>query len=194
MFKSALPPNATRLERAIEKVVGDRYDAIDMEISATWNPDTCPEHLLPWLAWALQVDNWESHWPESVKRSVIAQSLKIRRLKGTLGGVQEALKALGVNALIREWWQRTIEEGEAPKYHTFDVYAWANDNRLTGTDSRLTEEIYTLVKRAVETTKPARSHFEFHIGAQFAAHMSMAATMRLTKIMRLSMTITMPTP
>lgn len=91
---SLLPPNATLLERAVEAACAPLGD-IPVPISTIWNPDTCPAALLPWLAWALSVDTWDSNWSEGTKRAVIAASYDVHRHKGSVWSVKEAIRAAG---------------------------------------------------------------------------------------------------
>ncbi len=44
---SQLPSNATELERALEFATDEETD---VPLRLLVNPDTCPEHILPWLA------------------------------------------------------------------------------------------------------------------------------------------------
>ena len=44
-----LPPNAGEMERNLSKAVA-RLSDIPMMVRKSWNPDTCPAELLPWLA------------------------------------------------------------------------------------------------------------------------------------------------
>ena len=53
-----LPPNASALERAIA-ATGAGIDTLPVAVRDVWNPATCPVALLPWLAWALAVDEWD---------------------------------------------------------------------------------------------------------------------------------------
>lgn len=88
-FVSILPPNSTRIERAIEFAM--RSD-IDLSIlSQMMDPNRCPEHLLPWLAWAFSVDFWDDNWPVETRRKVILESIQIHRQKGTVGSIRRAL-------------------------------------------------------------------------------------------------------
>lgn len=82
-----LAPNATDYERVLASQV-DRLLALNIPIRELWNPWTCPEHLLPYLAWALSVDLWDSSWPVTKRRSVIANAVMHHRLKGTLAGTE----------------------------------------------------------------------------------------------------------
>lgn len=90
-----LPANATSSERAIETVIAERTAGIDAPISKLWNADTCPEELLPWMAWALSVETWDHDWSEDAKREVLRKSIQVHRLKGTVQSVQGALKSAG---------------------------------------------------------------------------------------------------
>jgi phage tail P2-like protein len=101
---SLLPPNATPVERGFE-AAGARITALPVPVRDTWNPATCPATLLPWLAWALSVDNWDPTWTEGQQRAVIAASVAVHRRKGTVAAVREALAAAGYGdaSLIEEF-------------------------------------------------------------------------------------------
>ncbi len=93
---SLLPANATPLERAIESVFAARLDAIPAEAPDTlWDPATCPEVYLPWLAWALEVETWNPTWELATRRQVVADALEVHRRRGTVGAVRRALTAAG---------------------------------------------------------------------------------------------------
>jgi phage tail P2-like protein len=93
-MNSLLPPNATPQETAIEAATA-RIAEVPVPNAALWNPATCPAALLPWLAWALSVDEWDGTWPEERQRAVIAASVAVHRRKGTRGAVVAALAAAG---------------------------------------------------------------------------------------------------
>ena len=88
-----LPPSASPQERAIASATA-RVGAVPVPVRDLWNPQTCPANLLPWLAWALSVDAWNSAWSEQQKRDTIAASVAVHRIKGTVGALQKALGAL----------------------------------------------------------------------------------------------------
>lgn len=94
-----LPPNATKQERDISLAL-DRLPAVP--IKTLWTPATCPEAQLPWLAWALSVDEWDAAWPVETKRQVIAASIEQHRKKGTVGALRRALQRLGYEVEIDE--------------------------------------------------------------------------------------------
>jgi phage tail P2-like protein len=68
---------------------------------------------LPWLAWALSVDTWDSDWPESTKRSLIANSVQIHKTKGTVSAIERVMDALGVTAELREWFEYLLIEKQS---------------------------------------------------------------------------------
>ena len=92
---SLLPPNATPLEQVIEQTMATSMDRLDVPIDTLWQPKTCPVAALPWLAWALSVDQWDEPWLESTQREVIQSSIAVHRNKGTLAAVQQILTATG---------------------------------------------------------------------------------------------------
>ena len=93
-MNSLLPPNATPQETAIEAATA-RIADVPVPNASLWTPATCPAALLPWLAWALSVDDWDGTWPEARQRAVIAASVGVHRRKGTRGAVVAALAAAG---------------------------------------------------------------------------------------------------
>ena len=101
-IKSLLPPNTTPLERALERATA-RIGAVPFRLRDNWNARTCPVDLLPWLAWAVGVEEWDANWPEALKREVVATAREIRHKKGTPGAIKRALAALGhPNAILFE--------------------------------------------------------------------------------------------
>jgi len=156
-----LPPNATATERAVDQTVGARIDALPVPLRQLWDPATCPTHLLPWLAWALSVDEWDSTWPEAVQREAIAASMAVHQHKGTVGAVRRAIAITGASVSLREWWQT----GGPP--HTFELTAWVNDNLLADNRPVLDAAVQARLRRQVEATKPARSHYTLRVGARF---------------------------
>lgn len=118
--KSLLPNSAHRVEHATDRTAA-QTSCIDMETMTTlWNPDTCPVEFLPWLAWALSVDQWDNAWSEEAKRAVCRASLSIHKIKGTPGAVENALAAAGVTAQLQEW----FEYGDEP--YCFTVFVEPN--------------------------------------------------------------------
>lgn len=178
MSETLLPHNATQEERDIEASTA-RLGEVPVEIGKLWNSDTCPADLLPWLAWALSVDEWDSGWSESAKRDFIKQSATVHRHKGTVGAVRNALASLGVTVDFLEWFDDVHDVALAPVHstvpHTFVFIAWANENSYTSNEVFLNPQLYATVRRVVEQVKPVRSHFDFLAGAKMNAHMQIGA-------------------
>jgi phage tail-like protein len=81
-----LPANATAFEVAL--LAAELHHDVPVPIADLWRPDTCPERLLPYLAWALSVDIWDEAWPAEKRRDIVRQSIELHRLKGTLEGIR----------------------------------------------------------------------------------------------------------
>lgn len=118
MSEPLLPPNATFLETALAYATNPD---LPVTIGDIWNPDRCPEKLLPWLAHALSVDVWEPGWPAYIKREVIRSSVMVHRKKGTRGAVERALDALG--------------HGDAEVYESYDVLRYDGSFAYDGSES-----------------------------------------------------------
>ncbi|EGW22165.1 phage tail protein I [Methylobacter tundripaludum] len=114
-MSSLLPPNANVHEHALDDAIS-RLGAVPVDIVKLWNPQTCPVAFLPWLAWALSVDEWDENWTEAQKRNTCAASYDVHSHKGTPHAIRAALSALGYDNIA-------IKEGAVNYYngaHTYD--------------------------------------------------------------------------
>lgn len=143
-----LPPNATKPERSLAETVA-RISALPVPVRDVWNPDTCPAALLPWLAWAFSVDQWDSGWSDAQKRDTIRTAVAVQRYKGTIGAVRESIAALGVSAQVQEWFAQSPEG--AP--YTFRLLLDANQ---VGIPQALLSKLLDVV----ESAKNLRSHLD----------------------------------
>lgn len=151
-----LPPSATTSERAIETVIAERTIGIEAPIATLWNVDTCPEELLPWMAWAFSVEVWDHAWSETVKRNVIRNSIQVHRMKGTKGAVVQALASMGIEGNVSEW----FEYGGAT--HTFRIDALIEEVFEAGFN--VNPELAAEVDRVIRHVKPVRSHYDLRLG------------------------------
>lgn len=158
---SLLPPNSTKLERSVEQVSA-RADDIDVIIASLWNPDTCDVQYLGFLAWALSVDVWDDRWSEDVKRAVVRESMPIHRQKGTIGAVRRALRSIGVDIDISEWFEHSGDP------HTFRLDLYAQDLFAGGLGINI--RFLNQVQRAIEHVKPVRSRYHVRIGDRHDSH------------------------
>lgn len=141
-----LPYNATKQERSLAETTA-RISDVPVVVREVWNPDTCPSNILPWLAWAFSVDDWDSNWTDEQKRRVIKESVYSQRIKGTIGAVTRQLAALGYQIQILEWFQQSPQGTP----YTFDVYITSSQYPLTAND-------YKKVLEVIDTNKNLRSH------------------------------------
>lgn len=119
-----LPPNATPLEKALAKAGAMPHHP--EEIRKLWNHRTCPLQLLPWLAWAWSVDEWDPAWTEGQQRAMVGASIKLHKKKGTVWAVREALLRSGLESV------RVIEKpADAAHWSHFDVDVVIVDRPLT---------------------------------------------------------------
>ena len=106
MSETLLPNNATPQEVALDETIA-RIAAVEVPIRDLWDPATCPVEVLPWLAWAFSVDNWNPAWTEAQKRGAVAASFGVHKRKGTRGALNSAIAGIGYAATIVEWWEQT---------------------------------------------------------------------------------------
>jgi phage tail P2-like protein len=162
MSSHLLPPNSTELERDLESTFRAAL-LIDVPVADLWHPYQCPAAFLPWLAYAVGVEEWSSDWPEQVKRDVIAATPDIRRHRGTVWAVREALRSAGyADAHIEEGLPHLrydgteVHNGEddysgGSRWAQFRVVADIGENQGVGGLER--ERLVRLISRA----KPVRS-------------------------------------
>lgn len=178
MSASLLPPNATALERAIE-AAGMRLDALPVPFRDLWSAERCPLPLLPWLAWALSIDTWDSDWPENVKRARVATAIEIQRRKGTRASIEAIVRVFGGAIAMREWWE-TAPKGTP---HTFDlVLSLAEVHGAAPTGTYIDQVIDEIAR-----TKPARSHFTFTLATDAAGAIGLIGRARSATLLRLQM-------
>lgn len=144
MSEPLLPVGSSPLERAAAEACAE-LAKIRVPLKTLWNPQTCPQAFLPYLAWALSVDRWDSEWPVATKRSVIQQAWFIHQHKGTISAVRRVVEPLGYVINLTEWW----ENNDAPGTFRLDIGVLE-----TGID----EEMYEEMERLIEDAKPASRH------------------------------------
>lgn len=144
--RQLLPPNASALERALADCAQLPQQP---EIIATlWSSNTSPAPVLPWLAWALSVDQWDSTWAHTSQRQAIAQSVALHRKKGTAWAVEQALVPLGIEAHITAWFDAAAQQSLPP--YTFELDA--------RTSQSLSAHTLAALQEAIDNNKSARSH------------------------------------
>ncbi|WP_321392847.1 phage tail protein I [Emcibacter sp.] len=162
-METMLPINATEAMHALEEV-GRADQNVTIDIASLWNPQTCPAALLPWLAYAVSVDQWEVTWTEAQKRAAITEAITIHRTKGTIGALRRAMALFGAAITITEWWQKT----PAGDPHTFDVTI------ALGGDVPATQDVLDRIQAAIDRVKPVRSHYTLITSQQVVVNMESA--------------------
>lgn len=166
-MSSLLPPNATQVEKDLEAST-ERIGNLPVDIRKLWNPDTCPEELLPWLAWAMSIDSWKPYWPIAVKRQRVKDAIEIQRRKGTAGSVRAVVESFGAGLAIREWWDQT----PAGTPHTFDVVLTIGGS--VPNTAAYQQDIIDEITR----TKPVRSHFSLNAGISLSGGIGLQGVVR----------------
>lgn len=171
---SILPPNATAVERAIDRASAAALERLPVYL-IRWvkDPDSCPLALLPWLAWEYQVDTWNINWSEQKKRDAIKRAHYIHRHRGTVAAVRHALVDSPFGTDIVEWFNQN-PKGDP---YTFRLNVYQNDLPVTEYDQQD-------LKQAVLRARNLRSWFSVHVfgrlqGTSYAAGY-MYATEKIT--------------
>jgi phage tail P2-like protein len=157
MLNSLLPPNASKTEHALEQSTARMAD-IDVPNATLWNPATCPASRLPWLAWALSVDEYSSEWPIDIQRNAITQSVEVHKVKGTIGAVKKSVQAIDLDIEI-------AEQQNTP--HTFKANLWVEQVTIT-------PAFIQSVSRAIDNSKNARSHYTLNLNASNSLGLKLA--------------------
>lgn len=159
--RSLLPHNSSRLERAAESAT-DRLRA--PAVNTLWDPWRCPLRLLPWLAWAVGVGEWNDRWEEATKRQAVASSMAIAHRQGSVWAVKEALRASGyAGAEVEEGLPALRHDGTQLR-DGLETYGsgnrWAMFRLIAdiGEDKGVGGAELARLLRLVDSAKPVRSH------------------------------------
>jgi phage tail P2-like protein len=167
MSDDLLPSNATPFERNLS-LMNERIFDVPVIVKQVWNANTAPVDVLPWLAWALSVDDWDTTWTEEQKRNVIRNAPATQQIKGTLGAVQLQLASVGIDVQIQEWFN------QVPKGEPYTYILHVNVDQFPLNQTTLQKVI-----QLIETTKNVRSHMATaKINVESEAHGYAAAVSR----------------
>ncbi|HCJ7899926.1 TPA: phage tail protein I, partial [Acinetobacter baumannii] len=141
-----LPPNSTIFEHAFEDAFS-RISDVPTPARTFNDPFEAPAVVLPWLAWEKSVDDWDISWSDEQKRAVINASYHVHCHKGTLGGLETALGALGFKVRIQEWFNMQ-PPGEP---YTFKIF-------IETSSAEVSPEHYKKLFTIIRNNKNLRSH------------------------------------
>lgn len=148
MSDSILPPSSSSLEQRLDIAI-DRLALIDIPISTLWNPWDCPAAALPYLAWALSVDQWSSDWSDDRKRLVISNSIELHKIKGTRRAIDLAISNIDLSIVVKEWFEHEprLQRG------TFTVDVFSENQPLS---AELLDDVY----KSIENVKRKSAHYD----------------------------------
>ncbi len=95
---SLLPRGATRTERAIEAAIA-RTANVPVDLAVLADLDHAPDAFIPFLAWERSTDLWDRDWPIEKKRAAAKAWLRLHRKRGTLAGIEEAVRLFGAEVV-----------------------------------------------------------------------------------------------
>lgn len=135
---SLLPQASTPWELAVEEA-GTTFSSLPVPNAALWNPETCPEHMLGWLAFNLSVDLWNGNWPAWKKRQACREAIQNARLKGTRAGLERYLAQVDARLVsvvtppLKMFAGRSYSKAELDQFYSvmpqLRIYAHRNRNR-----------------------------------------------------------------
>lgn len=160
-FQSILPGNAATEQRQREEVLA-RIENVPVPIANLWKPQTCPDQLLPLLAWTLSVDHWDPYWSTDTKRAVIASAYEVHAHKGTRYAIERALAPLDIRVHLTEW----FEQSPPGQPGTFTVELRAEENMVPG--NPLTVRAVSNMLSMIRGAKRLSQHLELKMTALMA--------------------------
>lgn len=166
---SLLPPQATEMERDIEQVMA-RMANVPTPMGDIWDHDTCPAHLLGFLAWGLGVDEWDPTWSEQTQREAVRIAPLLSQRKGTVWSLQNALNQFGVGAQVKEWWATTPMGAPG----TFEVITELNEESYATIGPALTPQLFDQLERVVDSNKPVSRSYKISVAITMLASLQVA--------------------
>ena len=170
MSPSLLPSNATALEVALEHSVAMALQRKGSVFPNLWNPQDIPMRLLPWLAEAMGVLEWDSAAPEAQQRDTLDTVWQQYRHGGQGIGIRKAIEPLGFNAELRPW----HDTGGMP--YTLNAVCWSQDQPLTAL-------ILQRLQKRIEIAKSERDRVQVTMGRELNSALFFGATTATSKIM-----------
>ncbi|MBY6243739.1 phage tail protein I [Methylosinus sp. Sm6] len=115
-----LPPASSDPWEIAQSLTSAARRPLDADIiRRLWTPATCPEELLPYLAWGLGLEIWRDDWIEAKKRDVVARIWQLKSRKTTPAGIRDYL------ALV----DAELVGMRRPRDIVFAVDPWSDEER-----------------------------------------------------------------
>lgn len=158
---------STPFERALELSV-ERAFSVETPVRDVINPEAAAPGLLPWIAFAVSVDNWRPDWTDAQKRAAIGVSIYVKRHKGTIGAVRAAVGAVMDGAVVREFGPAKPFRGEVLlNVHSADF----NENTV--------DEMV----RVVDSSKNLRTQMDLRLFFAGTAPVGVGAAMHVIEVL-----------
>ncbi|ASN71628.1 putative baseplate assembly protein [Uncultured Caudovirales phage clone 2F_1] len=141
-----LPPNATKLEKNVEKL-GEKISNLAVPFIDLHRIDRCPVDHLPWLAWEHRVEYWRPDWTEIEKRNAISESKSFNAGRGTRSSIASLLSTVVENFQIKAWHEFL------PPQQPFTFVVIIHPKHLISIEQLL--QVHT----AIDATKSARDNY-----------------------------------
>lgn len=167
-YPTLLPTGSTDLEKALEQIAFALTD-LPTPIRDVWSPATCPIALLPWLAWGLSIDLWDSNWSEAQKRAAVADAIAFQRRKGTPASLRVVLDRFDPLIGLVEWFEDRAN---------LDPYTFRLElPTLLESTVTFDENMVAQILRDIAQVKPVRAHMSavFRLRAEARAWILSAA-------------------
>lgn len=148
---SLLPANSKPLEHALASATA-KLEPIPVPFNDIWDVDKAPDSFLPFLAYAWSVDEWNDNWSVATQRSVIKNSVWVHQRKGTLGAVKRALAAIGYDATVVEWFQKSPRGTPG----TFSIEVHPTGGIITDT--------LLQIRALIDAVKRLSAHYDIYLG------------------------------
>ena len=146
-----------------ESILGPLENIID-NMAYYWDPDICPEELLPWLASWMGLD-MDKSCPVERRRELVRSASYLFRWRGTRRGLREFLRLYtGVEPQITEDFGGIGLSGEHELGHN-TVLGGGNQHVFTVTfEVDSTDSINTtMIRTIIETEKPAHAGYVLRV-------------------------------
>jgi phage tail P2-like protein len=142
-------------------------------------PADLPAPALPWLAWTLSVDTWDTDWTEERKRAITAGAIAAQRRKGSVTSVRDVLQAIDELLVL-------VETAPTIASHAFTVRLPVLDADGRPGGPRCSAATTAQIVADVERVAPIRSQLDLvfdlavasAVGAQGAARAALYRRLR----------------
>lgn len=160
-MSSLLPPNSTKLEKTLEKIIA-KVDQLDVPFIRLNRIDLCPDKYLPWLAWEHRVEYWQPNWTIDKKRHAIKSAKDFNAGRGTKATLSALLDTVIENYKISAWHETT------PKGQPYTFIVDVDEREI------LTIDQLSQAHTAVDATKSQRDLYSINANVLTTADIYLA--------------------